>query len=349
MPAFVVLGAGPTGLFAADWISRNIDPDVVTVGARSMGMLEPVEFDGRLVTILPVFPQRDQVFPKIRDEGPDLVLTHAGSPAVPECRVSPAPHSYAARAMREFAPASLSLAWKQFGRRIWQEPLLEVQRKVERTYSATSAKSPVRIGYVRGESPYAHELRTAIRRLRVINARPIEITDDRTIVLDNQMRLPYRHIINTLPLPTIARILKLPDPGGAFAAAKFLLAHIVPTVPSRLIYDLDPGSLVFRVLTPCADIALVQLSLSHACVAQDVLRGRVECLLGVKVIEFHPHSFSFPRAYPLDPPSARGASIIAATAESCNMLNIGRFAEWRYIDLHEISWEKRLGCIQNFL
>lgn len=345
MPKFVVLGAGPTGLFAADWISQNIDSDVVTVGASPMGMLKPVVLDDRVITMSPIFPQRNQVFPRISRDGPDLVLAHVGTAKVPEYETAPASRSYAARAMRDYAPASLSLAWKQFGRRIWLEPLVEVQRKVDRTYSSVPAKHASRIGYVAGESPYAHELRAMIRRLRVISARPISITSDHVVILNDQTRLPYQYLVNTISLPDIARVLNLPDPMGSFAGARFAIAKITSTRPSQLVYDLDPHSPIFRVLTPCADIAVMQLSLSYGRASHGVLRSRLEQLLTVEVVEFYPHSFFFRQSYPLDPPVAATAHLIASTCASYDITNIGRFAEWRYVDLHEISWEERLRCL----
>jgi hypothetical protein len=312
-----------------------------------MGMLQPVDLNDRVTTVLPIFPQRNQVFPSINSEGPDLALAHVGIPAVPECETAPTPQSYAERAMRDFAPASLSLAWKQFGRRIWQEPLLEVQRKVDRAYGAASAKGAIRIGYIVGESPYSHELRKVIRRHRVINASPTAITDEQIVILNNGTRLPYQYVINTLPLPTIARILNLPDPEGTFAGAKFAIAYITSTAPSQLVYDLDPSTPIFRVLTPSADIAIIQLSLSYGNAPRDIVRSRLEYLLGVKVVDFHARSFCFPRSYPLDPPTEALTSIISNACQSYNIINIGRFAEWRYIDLHEVSWEERLRCLLN--
>jgi hypothetical protein len=345
MPKFVVLGTGPAGLFAADWISREITSDVVAVGSKTMGTLRPAHIEGRMTTILPIFPQRGQEFPEIGYEGPALTTVHVGAAEMPECEADPAPLSYAARAMREFAPASLSLAWKQFGRRIWHEPLLEVQRKVERSYGAAGTTMTGRLGYVRGESPYAHVLRRVMDRVRVVNATPMSIYDRRCLVLDDRTRLPYEYVVNTLPLHAIARVLEVPDPGGTFAGTEFAVARIEPTASNRLVYDLDAQSPIFRVLTPHTDIAIAQLSMSCGQISRQALRARLECLLGVPVLGLYPRWFSFPLSYPLDPPGPGAMRAFESICEFNRVVNLGRFAEWRYIDLHEISWKERLRCV----
>jgi hypothetical protein len=343
MPEFIVLGTGPAGLFAADWISRNIDPDVVAVGGGLMGALHPMEIGSRSITVLPVFPQRGQGFPEIGCVGPDLAVAYAGTGEIPVRSKAPATRSFAARALHDFSPVSLSLAWKQFGPRIWHEPLLEVQRKIESSYSTTPASRPSRIGYICGESPYAHELRHVIRRVRCINAATTAISDDRIVLFDNHTPLPYRRIVNTLPLPAIARILKLPNPTVAFAGVSFIVASITANEPSRLIYDMALESPIFRVLTPCPDIAIVQLSVPSRRQSWD-LKDRLEHLLGGKVISFYPTPFNYPQAYPLEPFAGPTADIVNTACAAYGITNLGRFAEWRYIDLHEISWKERLGC-----
>jgi hypothetical protein len=343
MPEFVVLGAGPAGLFAADWISRKITPDVVAIGLSPMGTLRPTDIEGHVTTVLPVFPQRGQAFPETDFSGPELSTVHVGTADLPRCEADPDPLSYAARAMREFAPASLSLAWKQFGRRIWREPLLEVQRKVERSYGGAPVGGSARIGYVCGESPYAHVLRRVITRLQIIGTKPDSIRD-RHVVLDNGIRLPYRYIVNTLPLPVMARLLRVPDPGGSFAGAEFVIARVKSTTPSRLVYDLEAQTPIFRVLTPHPDVAVVQLSLSCDRASRQALRARLEHVLNAQVLSIYPQQFSFPLSYPLDPPSPNAIRLFEAACKVNSVINLGRFAEWRYIDLHEVSWEERLQC-----
>jgi hypothetical protein len=344
MPEFIVLGAGPAGLFAADWISRNVSSDVLVVGTGLMGMVGPTEIDGRRITILPIFPQRGQDFPEIDDVGPDLAGAYAGTPGAPVDPPTPAPGSYAARALRDFAPISLSLAWKQFGSRVFYEPLVEVQRKVERSYHRKTGDRPSRIGYICGESPYAHELRRMIRRLRILKARPTAISDDSKVLLDDHSPLSYRRVINTMPLPAIARVLDLSHVTGSVAPARFVLADISRTEPSRLVYDVAPESPVFRVLTPCPDIAVIQLSLAPVNQPLD-LANRVEGLLECKVKRLHREPFTYSSAYPLEPFSSPDMDAVSDVFNVRNIINLGRFAEWRYIDLNEISWKERLGCL----
>jgi hypothetical protein len=350
MPHVIVLGAGPAGLLGAEWIARRHGLAVTVIGLKVLGGLEPLLIDGRETTVLPVFPHQGQHYPEFCTDVPVLVPSYVGTPGAGDWMAPGTADSYAARARVSYPAESLALAAKQFGQRVITEPLAEVQRKIERHYLGQARPRSHRLGYVDGQSPYVAVLRSIAARFPVVRSRPVAVTENRQVVLDDGRTLAYDVLVNTLPLPLIAELVGGPAATGVAGSASFLLARIAPGAANALVYDVTPGTPVFRVLTPHPDIAVVQLSLTWCEGRRQVwvpeLRARVERLLGTRVEELVGEQIRIRLAYPIDPPAGGVSAAIERVCRGRRVINVGRFAEWRYIDLHEIDWEERFQCLR---
>jgi hypothetical protein len=64
----------------------------------------------------------------------------------------------------------------------------------------------------------------------------------------------------------------------------------------------------------------------------------VASLLNRPVAAADPALTTVPLAYPLEPAPPAGEAALAAACAAAGVRRFGRFAEWRYVDLHELAW-----------
>lgn len=347
----VVLGGGPTGLLAAEWIRRHVSGDVVVVDPEPAGMLRPLSVAGLPVTVTPIFPPVSPVdFPDVPHLGPPLDVSYvdAGVPAQRPAR----PDTFAEYARQALPPRSQLLAPKQFGRLVWEHPLSEVREKIARLYGTAQASptaSPARSGYTAGESPYAPYLRRLARVHTVLATHAARIDADRHGVFTaDGRRLGYRTLVVALPIAEIARLLGVRGVEAVAGAAAFVVFRMDGARPNRLVYDAEPGTPVFRVLTPRSDVAVVQVAVDidpDRPEIDDALRSRVRELTGTEILDRVWPTVRVRRAYPVDGPGRHGAAELDAAGAAAGVIRLGRFAEWRYIDLHEVDWSGKLSGV----
>jgi hypothetical protein len=150
----VVLGNGPTGVFAAEFLQRQPGAGSVTLLAREpLGSLAPVRTLGGVpcepFTLLPILPPATVFGPRNRETLKRIdseIQAQAGPSAQTVVDGS------LLQLVRNRGPFAEVLATKQYGRRRLAQRLGEVRRKIERAYKE-SANTTDRLGFLAGESP----------------------------------------------------------------------------------------------------------------------------------------------------------------------------------------------------
>jgi len=340
----VVLGGGPAGLLAANWISTHhrVDP-VVVARPPLLGMLKPQLIRQRRTTIAPVLPVEGAAYPAV--EGPSPLLSVA---YVPGGGTPPEPPradalSFAAYARTALPGSSIVMARKQFGDRVFARPLREVRDKIARNYQGTERRA-ARRGYVDGESPYAFLLRDIVRRHRIVEDEVTRI-DHRTRTMHlRSRRITYRKLVSTVPVPRLLGLLGV-DAGGLLEAApaafRVLTGRRLPV--NSLVYDLDPASPIFRLVVPRSTVAVAQLS--QAAGPVESVESAARRLLDAPDLVLTDARFEFTNAYPVEPLEGRLTAVVDECCAAGGIVRVGRFAEWRYVDLHEIDWAGKLEGI----
>jgi hypothetical protein len=344
-----VLGAGPAGLFAATWLRTYRGIRATVIGVPRFGMLRPALGPTGPISLVPILPPVGSTsFPPSIHTDQVLCTQYVG-----RCDrlfvQRHAPGSFAWYSASNLTPRAQALAHKQFGTLARTSPLLEVRAKIARTYVNHAAPAN-RAGYIHGESPYVGTMRAA--------AAAAELVDRTVVSIDHRRRrvrfadgghLDYGSMVLTIPLPQIARLLAIPYATMTCAAAEFVVARCVDVPANLLIYDSEPDSPMFRVISPRTGIVVVQLALTEArtdrlttrCVQR--LRRRLTEAIGSPTTGIDPTIRRVEMAYPTDPPDAAFLHRLETVAEAGNIVRLGRFAEWRYVDLHELEWTARLG------
>lgn len=235
---------------------------------------------------------------------------------------------------------TLALSEKQYGACV-EEAMSQVRNKIHRSYFGGEPAS-LRTGYSDGLSPYALLAEETLGACRQIVANPSRIDIHRRMLeFVDRPPIRYSSIIYT------GNVLKLFDLVGAarpvlkYAPATFRAGQCSTNVRSnRIVYDARSQSSVFRVILPRPGVWVAQMSNTGAQAdawEDSKLMSDVAQLLDSKV-SVASRSLTLQKAYPtetLPPEIAR--RLDSLNAES-GVRAFGRYAQWRYVDLHELDW-----------
>lgn len=312
------------------------------IGSRRPAAVEPKASGSDRVSVVPVLPPVGQVgYPPYQGASSALRVTYAGEPVRPDRPAASTAGSFGDRQLHD--PTALVLARKQFGNAIWTSPLAEVQSKVDRVY--LDRRPAARSGYLEdGTSPYWPTYQRALGRLPAVES-DVVLWDRprRRLMLDSGAWLRYQRAIVTLPLKHLVDREQLDVSLPLMGPAVFMVMQTSGHSAQRLIYDLDPRSPVFRVLTPTPTSAVVQLSLVDEADSKyasgDVL-GAVEALVDAEIRAVTVEEHRQELAYPLEPLGPRTRDLFAAMRENEGVTFFGRYAAHRYVDLHELPWDE---------
>lgn len=336
-----VIGRGLTGVFAASQLARA-GVDVVLVGARRPAAVEPMAAGSERISVVPVLPPfRAAPSPPYLGAPTPLRLTYHGDP---ELLKRPSACTAGSLAARQWGnSAALVLSQKQFGQAIWDSPLAEVQSKIARAYGDNR---PVpRSGYLPdGSSPYWPTYQEAAVGLTALES-DIQRWDRRRrqLVLRSGDLVDYQRAVVTVPFGFLARLLELKVATPVTGPAVFTVVSTSGHVAQRLVYDLDPRSPVFRVLTPTNQTAVVQLSLfaqGNEGDSRARLVEAVESLLDARVQRITIEEHRQELAYPLEPLSSDAADRVSSMRRNDDVMFFGRYSTHRYVDLHELPWDE---------
>ena len=368
----VVAGSGPTAVFAAAAGLLSEGPRLLVSYSRH-GMLSPIRsFYPHLPfnnTLVPIFPpstktELSQLLARLRirlddfdrsSDGCREVVRRYKFDHVSPCVVEGSLPFSDADSFGHYAATNgwrtLTLASKQYGRELLSRPLSLVRAKVDNSYLRANASEFHRLGYVGGRSRYAIAMEILLRSLTTNNSSIREINpSDRSVVLATGQRLMYKRLIFTGRITQLADLLGVRPYSPLSAPAHFCVGRCDKGEPNQITYDLRDDSPVFRVITTDTRIWVAQLSQDYAIrekqsqVPEDSLGADLKAaladLLETGSIEILAGLLTLNGAYPLERLPIEYEQELESRCQDAGVVRFGRFAEWRYVDLHELDWSR---------
>jgi hypothetical protein len=247
---------------------------------------------------------------------------------------------------------TLVLARKQYGPELLDRPLMLLRAKVASSYEARDAVACPRLGFVRGRSRYAIASDLLAHRLGMIKSsvQAINIVD-RSILLGTGQEILYDQLIFAGRVTDLAKMLGLREYFPLTASAHFCVGRQQPPGTANLVvYDLRSESPVLRVVTTDESIWVAQLSQGAAKLRRSNsplathwrsgVEAAVSGLLETEDVRLLTDICTLRGAYPLEPLPTEYDEQLESKCKGAGIIRFGRFAEWRYSDLHELDWRR---------
>ena len=231
------------------------------------------------------------------------------------------------------------MAYKQYGPPVQRRPLSQVRRKVARAYGGSPRG---RSGYTDGLSPYFPSMASALRAAipppsAVVEWRP---RSREVVVAEEAAPIRYSRLVYAGSLSHLAAAVGQAPQGAEYAPATLALYGANGEVDvNNLIYDLRPGSPIFRVFTPRSRVALVQYSqLSTGGTEREAATKSALWELFHRSFEIIGQETLLPKAYPMESLTPDAQAAMDTACADLGILRFGREAMARYVDLHELPW-----------
>lgn len=252
------------------------------------------------------------------------------------------PQSYVVQCLKEKQDIStkenIVLAYKLFGKIIFERELDRLLTKVKNNYDGV--KPNKRIGYVNNLSLYYDKVANIkIKNFFSDEIKKIDIK--RKIVSTKTSEIEYDKLISTIDLRDFLCKINYPNLGLMSNSAHFCLIKTNTILPINLgIYDVEIQSPVYRLFTISKNFVIVQFTLGCQNIESSLLFPTLYKLLGqVFEIQFE-YRYTIKDAYPIYTSSDTLLQQYKSELESNNIHLIGRYAEWEYLDLHELNYSK---------
>lgn len=364
----LVVGRSAVGIFAAATGALYAKRSLL-VGSTRQGLLSPIrDFFPEIQltnTMVPIFPPDERTHlseilsalgvPIETIGGPD----HVGERMIREYKFDdgtpidrtrpPTEGSFAAYASGRGSRTEI-LSRKQYGDHVVDSMRLRlVREKTERSYGGKAGSGNVRMAYVAGQSRYALAAHALAPRLHAIDDTVVGIdTQARAMTLSSGSVIKYEMAVFTGHLQSLASLLNLPSYKPRAAPAHFCVCLCQSGTPSKVVYDLRPDSPILRVVSTDERILIVQLSQAAnnefhgSLLSEPYYAFSIEKAVETLCDGLRPQVISgvctISQAYPLEPLESHFEEELAARCNQAGIKRFGRFAEWRYIDLHELDW-----------
>ncbi|GEM_PF-4200514 len=342
---YMIVGTGPSALL--HYLNlKKLGRDVLLVGTELYGQLKPMVYSEirKPVNLLPIFPvYESELWKKLNtehiDKGPltlkklNLYGAQRQYPKNQNCY-----YNYLLQHQQK-SNVPYILSYKQFGGLIFEHQLTELQKKVNRNYSSGRQKFQ-KAGFVNGLSPYYLHLKS-YEPYPVIQEQ-VQFIDysEKTLHTSNNT-IHYNHLIYTIPLYDLFGVTNLQKSFELVSGdAKFLIFFSNKTLPeNHLWYCCNIQSNIYRAFVPHENIIVVQLSRKSWNVEPKEIGNELRNLLNIERELFHIDTKTYSGCYPLEVYGDDKKEELTDFMRGFNFYFSGRFAEWRYIDLHEVDFE----------
>jgi hypothetical protein len=340
---YLIVGTGPAAMIHCLHL-QEYGTEVLMVGTGMYGQLKPVKYDeiGKPVNLLPIFPVLESDFwkkmapnensvnqltlEKINDR--EFSLSKNGNK-----------NSYCNYLIENEKNFNIPyiLSYKQFGDLIFENQLTELQKKLSRNYNSGQPKF-LKAGFVNGLSLYYKYLKSH-EPFPIIPEKIETIDISNRIAFTNDGSIRYNNLIFTEPLPKLYEYTRIRKSFGLIhCGAKFLIFYSRKKLPeNHLWYCCNIRSNIYRTFVPQENLIVVQLS--RNCWNSDPVEVGAELLtlLALEENVEHLDTKTYHACYPLDVTDIDRKNEMYEYLKNHSFYLSGRFAEWRYIDLHEIK------------
>lgn len=345
-----ILGGGPAALLSQALLRhKGVAADVVA--DTLTGSLTPMQVGGVRVSPVPVFVSPESALFRKLAWGPltdaDRVTT-GYSPTMPGPATDEAlPGSYAEFMTQRYPDAQqrLIITKKHVGPVVFQRDLPGLRRKVLAHYPAGRAAAR-RVGFCDGVSPYLHYLeRNPGPDALLESVRAIDIARRRVTTSTHRV-ITYERLICTLPLMHFLALANIATSLTALSGgAQLVVASCRQAAPrNHLLYDCDVASAVHRVFIPREGFVIAQVARGHWDADTAMITTRIQQLFDFGDPPIVLKRLTIPACYPLALSDYAQRDALVDTLQGSGVTLFGRFAQWEYLDLEELNWE-RIECL----
>lgn len=345
-----ILGTGPAARICSLYLKNT--SHLVVGNGPVMGSLGKYKMRDRELNYIPIFPVYqsplyNDLWPEDNEKHDFLEYIDCGDITKEYDKIQhlvseATPNSYSAKYLSRGesinTQKNILLAYKLLGDVIFEKRLRRLSDKVSRHYGNNLPNA--RIGFVNGFSAYYDKLRTIPGEDLLEDI--IEIDVENKKVVTTQSEIHYQRLISTLNLRDIMRKVKrAPDIQLISRPASFYVFKIEPNlIPHKVIYDLELESPLYRVFSVESDVIIVQLSFLYSMADEDPqpIIDRLKQIFGPQFTVDYQFKYKIKDAYPIDCSSDTDLNQFKTDLEANDIMLIGRFAEWEYLDLHELNY-----------
>ncbi len=341
---YLIVGTGPAAMIHCLHLQEN-GADVFMAGTGMYGQLKPVKYDeiGKPVNLLPIFPviESDLWKRMNTDENSANQLTlkkiNHREFKLPSNGIKNSYCNYLLEYEKNFNIPYI-LSFKQFGDLIFDHKLTELQKKLSRNYNAGQPKF-FKAGFKNGLSPYYRYLKSH-EPFPIVHEKIDNIDISNKIAFTKDVSIRYNHLIFTEPLPNLYEYTQIRKSFGLIhGGAKFLIFNSSEKLPeNHLWYCCDISSNIYRTFVPQENLIVVQLSRNSWNTNPVEVGAELQTLLKLEVKVEHLDTKTYHACYPLDVTDIDRKSEMTSYLNNHSFYLSGRFAEWRYIDLHEVNF-----------
>lgn len=239
---------------------------------------------------------------------------------------------------------ALVLSIKQWGSKVWREPLLQIQYKIIRHYLGGHVNT--RCGFHAGLSPYHRLAQAATEGLLHIGT--LQCVDlKKRAVVGSKQTVHFRKLVSTIPLPRLLLLCNCAYGGFGEAAPAYFqyYRHTAALQENHLLYDCDPDSPILKVFSPTCNVLMVQVADRGRQPSTYEVSQRLPVLFPGLSGLFFERELRIPAAYPLDFVDQTGSR--RGFLREMDILTFGRLGDWEYRDLHELDWSGMLSFIRS--
>lgn len=345
-----ILGNGPTARICSSLIETS---HILISNQNNLGSLSQTTIGNSNINLIPIFPVynsflynelwkndcKKEDFLSYSEQGNILVEFGSIQMLVNNANTK----SYVAQCLNNKQDVgtkkNIILAYKLFGKIIFEMELNRLLAKVKKHYNGT--KTSNRIGYINNLSPYYEK----VKNIKINNYVFDEIKNidtGRKIVYTKTFKFEYDRLISTINLRDFLPKVGFSDNLDLISSpAHFCLIKTNIILPINLvIYDVEIQSPIYRLFTISKNFIIIQLAFGCQNIESTILLTALHKLLGhILKIQFE-YRYTIKDAYPICTSSDTLLQEHKSELESNNIHLIGRYAEWEYLDLHELDYSK---------
>ncbi|MDR1202067.1 MAG: hypothetical protein LBL58_10640 [Tannerellaceae bacterium] len=345
-----ILGNGPTARICSFLIKT---PHILIGNQNNFGSLTKTKIAYNNINLIPIFPvYNSHLYNKLWENNFEkhdfLNYSERGDisiefDSIQEFIKNASSLSYAVQRLKEKQDFStkknIILAYKLFGRVIFERELNRLLAKVNKHYNGMGTNK--RIGYINKLSPY-HERIANICFDNFFSDEIKKIDIKRKIIYTKTSDITYSKLISTIDLRDFFHKINYPNNLNLVSSsAYFCLIKINAILPINLvIYDVEIKSPIYRIFTISENFIIIQLAFNCQNIDSHLLFQALYKLLGRVFDILFEYRYMMKNAYPICTSSDILLQQYKHELASNDIHLIGRYAEWEYLDLHELNYAK---------
>ncbi len=340
-----ILGGGPAALLSQIFLSRNGVSSCIFAESL-LGNLAPLQIGEARVAPIPIFITPGTFLAGQLALGPlletDQIDTRYTTVVRSHADDRPRPGSYADFMTQQYADAErrLIITKKHTGQLAFERDLPGLRRKVLSHYPVGHAPTR-RVGFTDGVSPFLSFVERQ-QRITAIDDAVVAVDVAKRCFFTRSQRVTYDHLVSTLPLLNFLTLAGMQTSLTTVSGGAQLVVASTRNLARRnqLIYDCDSNSPIHRVFIPRDHFVIAQVSRAHWDSADLTITARIQELCQFDDLPVTIRRMTVHDCYPLGLSDYSLRDEIIGDLRRSGVTLFGRLAQWEYLDLEELEWER---------